>query len=206
MLHSKLTKGVKRDPSLPKGRQTDDISVKEIKELELAANNGQINTSIIFNIYKQAPFNLSTLINAKDLYQTLDSSDARSLIYQKYLLAEDTETQVEYLFLLEDLFKKDKLTNVFSKALSDNLQKIGIENIPKKYKEIAESRIERDEKFVLGKVKYNDKVLHQSKIMKFYLEDEEEKKIQKEINKVFKKTTTFFSAKWNSRMSLRSIS
>ena len=172
---------------------------KEIKELELAANNGQINTSIIFNIYKQAPFNLSTLINAKDLYQTLDSSDARSLIYQKYLLAEDTETQVEYLFLLEDLFKKDKLTNVFSKALSDNLQKIGIENIPKKYKEIAESRIERDEKFVLGKVKYNDKVLHQSKIMKFYLEDEEEKKIQKEINKVFKKINKnkkyFFSAK-----------
>ena len=33
MLHSKLTKGVKRDPSLPKGRQTDDISEKEIKEL-----------------------------------------------------------------------------------------------------------------------------------------------------------------------------
>ena len=133
--------------------------------IDEAANNGQINSSIIFNIYKQAPFNLSTLINAKDLYQTLDSSDARSLIYQKYLLAEDTETQVEYLFLLEDLFKKDKLTNVFSKALSDNLQKIGIENIPKKYKEIAESRIERDEKFVLGKVKYNDKILHQSKLM-----------------------------------------
>ena len=172
---------------------------KEIKELELAANNGQINSSIIFNIYKQAPFNLSTLINAKDLYQTLDSSDARSLIYQKYLLAEDTEKQVEYLFLLEDLFKKDNLTNVFSKVLSNNLQKIGIENIPKKYKETAESRIERNEKFVLGKVKYNDKVLHQSKIMKFYLENEEEKKIQKEINKVFKKINKnkkyFFSAK-----------
>ena len=79
------------------------------------------------------------------------------------------------------------------------MKKIGIENIPKKYKEIAESRIERDEKFVLGKVKYNDKVLHQSKIMKFYLEDEEEKKIQKEINKVFKKINKnkkyFFSAK-----------
>ncbi len=172
---------------------------KEIKELELAANNGQINPSIIFNIYKQVPFNLTTLINAKNLYQTLDSSEARSLIYQKYLLAEDTKTQVEYLFLLDDLFKKDRLTGVFSKDLSNNLQKIGIENVPKKYKEIVESRIERDEKFVLGKVKYNDKVLHQSKIMKFYLEDEEEKKIQKEINKTFKKINKnkkyFFSAK-----------
>ena len=172
---------------------------KEIKELEFAANDGQINPSIIFNIYKQTPFNLSTLINAKDLYQTIDTSEARSLIYQKYLLAEDTETQVEYLFLLEDLFKKDKLTNVFSKVLSNNLQKIGIENIPKKFKEISESRIERNKKLVLGKVKYNDKVLHQSKIMKFYLENEEEKKVQKEINKVFKKINKnkkyFFSAK-----------
>ena len=102
---------------------------KEIKELELAANNGQINPSIIFNIYKQVPFNLTTLINAKDLYQTIDTSEARSLIYQKYLLAEDTETQVEYLFLLEDLFKKDKLTNVFSKVLSNNfLQMEYLEN------------------------------------------------------------------------------
>ena len=173
---------------------------KEIKDLEQAANNGQINSDIIFNIYKQIPFNLSTLINAKNLYQTLDTSEARSLIYQKYLLAENTETQVEYLFLLEELFKKDKITNIFAEFLSDSLQKIGLENIPKKYKETAESRIKKNnDEFVLGKVKYNDKVLHQSKIMKFYLENEEEKKIQKEINKVFKKINKnrkyFFSAK-----------
>ena len=57
----------------------------------------------------------------------------------------------------------------------------------------------RNEKIAQGKVKYNDKILHQSKIMKFYLENEEEKKIQKEINKVFKKINKnkkyFFSAK-----------
>ena len=173
---------------------------KEIKDLEQAANNGQINSGIIFNIYKQIPFNLSTLINAKNLYQTLDTSEARSLIYQKYLLAENTETQLEYLFLLEELFKKDKITNIFAEVLSDSLQKIGLENIPKKYKEIAESRIKKNnDEFALGKVKYNDKVLHQSKIMKFYLENEEEKKIQKEINKIFKKINKnrkyFFSAK-----------
>ena len=172
---------------------------KEIKELETAANNGQINSNIIFNIYKQIPFNLNTLINAKNLYQTLDTSDARSLIYQKYLLAEDVEKQVEYLFLLEDLFKKDKISNVFSKVLVNNLEKIAIENIPIKYKETVESRIGINEKNALGKVKYNDKILHQSKIMKFYLENEEEKKIQKEINKVFKRINKnkkyFFSAK-----------
>ena len=39
----------------------------------------------ILEIYKQIPFNLNTLINAKNNYQSLNESDARSLIYQKIL-------------------------------------------------------------------------------------------------------------------------
>ena len=67
----------------------EDIADKEkLKELELAASKGQIDSEIIFNIYKQIPFNLNSLINAKNIYQTLDDSDARSLIFQKYLLSE----------------------------------------------------------------------------------------------------------------------
>ena len=38
-----------------------------------------------------------------------------------------------------------------------------------------------------GKIKYNDKILHQSKIIKYYVENENEKKVQKDINKIFKK-------------------
>ena len=37
------------------------------------------------------------------------------------------------------------------------------------------------------KVKYNDKVLHQSKIIKYYIENEEQKKVQKDIDKILKK-------------------
>ena len=139
------------------------------------------------------------MINAKNLYQSLDSSDARSLIYQKYLLSENIESQVEYLFLLEDLFKKDNIQNIYRKVLSENLKKIGIKNIPKRFQEVAESRIKLDQKLNLGDVKYNDKILHQSKIMKFYIENEEVKKIQKDINRIFKKIGKnkkyFYSAK-----------
>ncbi len=178
----------------------EDVSDKKrIVELELAANNGQLDDKIIFNIYKQIPFNLNTLINAKDLYQTLDDTDARSLLYQKFLLSEDNETKVEYLFLLDELFKKNKLQNIFSKKLSDSLKDIGIENIPENYKEVAEARIMSEQEINLGKVKYNDKILHQSKIIKFYIENEEQKKIQKEIDKIFKKIGKnrkyFYSAK-----------
>ncbi len=177
----------------------EDISDKEkLKDLEVAANQGQVDEKTIFDIYMQIPFNLNTLINAKDTYQTLDDTDARSLIYQKYLLSENTESKIEYLFILKEIFDKSKLQNVFSQILSDNLKEIGIENIPDSYKEIALKNILTEENY-RGKIKYNDKILHQSKIMKYYLENEEAKKIQKDIDKIFKKIGKnrkyFYSAK-----------
>ena len=178
----------------------DDASdKKKLKELETAANNDQLDKNKIFEIYKQISFNLSTLINAKNNYQTLDDSDARALIYQKYLLAEDNEKKIEYLFTLEELFKKANLANVYTKFLSDKIQEIGLENLPKKYQDTALSRIVNNEDLLLGKVKYNDKVLHQSKILKYYVEGENKKKVQKDIDKIFKKINKnkkyFISAK-----------
>ena len=101
--------------------------------------------------------------------------------------------------MLEELFKIDNLQNVYSKYLSENLKKIGLENIPKDYQEIAQRKISEYEEINLGKIRYNDKVLHQSKIIKFYLEGEEQKKVQKDIDKIFKKISKnrkyFYSAK-----------
>ena len=178
----------------------EDASDKErLKELEVAANQEQIYKDTIFKMYQQVTFNLNQLINAKNVYQTLPVSDARPLIYQKYLLSEDNESKIEYLFLLEELFKKDNLLNIYSKFLSDKIEEIGIDNIPKKYQEVAQSRIIDDNEFILGKVRYNDKVLHQSKIIKYYIEEENKKKVQKDIDKIFKKISKnrkyFYSAK-----------
>jgi len=178
----------------------EDASDKErLKELEIAANQGQVDKDTIFKIYQQIPFNLNQLINAKNIYQTLDTSDARSLIYQKYLLSENSDSKIEYLFLLEELFKKDKLLSIYSKFLSDKILEIGIDEISERYQEAALSRIVKDENLLLGKVKYNDKILHQSKIIKYYVEEANKKKTQKDIDKIFKKINKnkkyFYSAK-----------
>ena len=178
----------------------DDVKNKQkLKELEIAANQGQVDPELIFSFYKQIEFNLNTLVNAKNLFQTLDETDARSLIYQKYLLSEEEKTKINYLFLLEDLFKKSDLQSIYSKFLSDELMKIGLDNIPENFKEIAKQKIFKSEEQKIGKIKYNDKVLHQSKIMKYYLENEEAKKIQKDIDKIFKRISKnrkyFYSAK-----------
>ena len=66
------------------------------------------------DIYKTIPFDLNSLINAENIFQTLDGSDSRALIYQKFLLSDDNENKVKMLFLLEDLFKKDNLSNIFT--------------------------------------------------------------------------------------------
>ena len=178
----------------------EDASDKEkLKELEIAANNNQLDKNKIFEIYKQIPFNLNTLINAKNSYQTLNDSDARSLIYQKYLLSDSNEAKIEYLLLLEKLFEKSNLTNIYKKFLSDRIEEIGIKNLPKEYQESVAAKIVTDEDLLLGKIRYNDKILHQSKILKYYVEGEDKTKVQKDIDKIFKKLTKnnkyFISAK-----------
>ena len=178
----------------------EDASDKDkIKELEIAASNDQLDKKKIFEIYKQIPFNLNTLVNAKNNYQRLNDSDARALIYQKYLLSESVSTKTEYLFMLEELFKKSDLSNIYSKFLSDKIEEIGIKNLPKEYQEIAVTKIISNDDILLGKVKYNDKILHQSKILKYFVEGESKKKVQKDIDKIFKKITKnkkyFISAK-----------
>jgi hypothetical protein len=165
----------------------------------MAANNNQLDKNKIFEIYKQIPFNLNTLINAKDNFKTLNDSDARALIYQKYLLSDSVESKIEILFLLEELFKKNDLINIYSKFLSDRIEEIGVENLPKEYQELALAKIKSDEELFLGKVKYNNKILHQSKILKYIVEGENKSKVQKDIDKIFKKITKnkkyFISAK-----------
>ena len=177
----------------------DASDKKRLQELELAANQNQINKETIFNIYQQVPFTLNELINAKSIYKSLSKSDARPLIYQKYLLSEDNDQKIEYLILLEELFKKENLQNIYSNFLSNKIKEIGVKNFSEKYQEIAQSRIISDDKFLLGKIKYNDKILHQSKIIKYYVERENRKKVQKDIDKIFKKISKnrkyFYSAK-----------
>ena len=119
--------------------------------------------------------------------------------YESKLLSEDLENKLEYLFILDELFKKDKIDKLYSDFLSEKLKEIGLENIPENYKEIAQRKMITNEEISLGKIRYNDKILHQSKILKYFLEGENKKKVQKDIDKILKKVIKnkkyFISAK-----------
>ncbi len=178
----------------------DDITDKDkLKSLEVAANKDQFDKKRIFAIYKRLPFDLNSLINADSIYQTLDSTDSRALIYQRFLLSDDIEKKIQLLFLLENLFKKDDLSNIFAEFMIDKLKELDSKNIPKSYKEIVEKKINSREGTKLGKIKYDDKILHQSRVIKYYTESVNQKKTQKDFLKIYKKIRKnkkyFFSAK-----------
>ena len=177
----------------------DDKDKEKLKSLEIAANQNQMDKQKIFEIYSNIIFDLNTLIKAEDIYQTFDGIDARSLIYQKYLLSDNEENKVRLLFLLKDLFKKDDLSNVFTETLSDKLKEIKLENISDSYKEVVQKNIIIDEEFKLGKIKFDDKVLHRSRLIRYFNNETDPKKTQKDFLRIYKKIKKnkkyFFSAK-----------
>jgi hypothetical protein len=177
----------------------DDRDKEKLKNLEIAANQNQMDKQKIFEIYSNIIFDLNSLIKAEDIYQTFDGIDARSLIYQKYLLSDNEENKVRLLFLLKDLFKKDDLSNVFTKTLSDKLKEIKLENISDSYKEVVQKNIIIDEEFKLGKIKFDDKVLHRSRLIRYFNNETDPKKTQKDFLRIYKKIKKnkkyFFSAK-----------
>ena len=89
--------------------------------------------------------------------------------------------------MLEELFKKSNLINIYSDYLSKKIKEIGVDNLPERYKEVATSRLIESNNSSSKKIRYNDKILHQSKIIKYFLEGENKKKTQKDIDKIFKK-------------------
>ena len=179
----------------------DDITDKEkIKNIEIAANKNQVDKSQVFKIYKQIPFELNTLINAQTVYQSLEKIEARALIYQKFLLSDNVQNKLDLLFLLKDLFKKENLSNIYTKFLSEKLEEFRVSEIPDDYLSTVERNIISNQSLKQQKIKFDDKTLHRSKLIRyFYEKDYPIKKTQKELESIYKKIKRnknyFYSAK-----------
>ena len=160
---------------------------KVILTYEKAAAEDSFKSEDIFNIYKQILFNVNQLINAEEVYKNLPNYKARALIYQSILLSDNIEKKLDQIFLLKDLFEKDKLTNVYSKELTRILRNIDPDKIPENYEEIVNANIEenfKDKK----KIKFDNDILHRSKVIKHFLDDNNKiNKTEKDFKSVYKK-------------------
>jgi hypothetical protein len=161
---------------------------EQIKELEIAANNGTFPASYIFEIYKNVKFDFNDFLNADEVYSTLDTINGRALIYQKILLSDNIETKLKYIFLLNNLFKKDKLSNLSREYVDRELKALDQNEIPSTYRQLVIENIIIEKNTELGKIKYNNNNYHTSRILTFYTENNISKtNLEKEFKNIHKK-------------------
>jgi len=152
---------------------------------EQAASENSFENDEIFKIYLKINFNFNQLINAEEIYKNLPNYKARALIYQSMLLSDSIEKKINLAFLLKDLFVLDKLFNVYAEELSNILKSIEREKIPEYYVELIDQNLNKNP---TTKVKFDNDILHRSKVIKHFLDNNEKlSRTEKDFKSVYKK-------------------
>ena len=115
-------------------------------------------------------FNINQLLTVEESHKLLPSSEARALLYQGILITKETSEKIKLIKLLKDSFEKDGISNAFDTKLDELLNKIDETKIPSNYTsfyQIYWKDTIKDNK----KIKFNDKIIHQSKILNYFKED-----------------------------------
>ena len=160
---------------------------KIILTYEQAANENSFSKDEIFKIYLKMSFNFNQLINANEIYKNLPGYKARALIYQSILLNENIEKKIYLAFLLKDLFEKDKLLNVYIEELTSILKAIEPEEIPNNYVDLVKNNMNKN-KISAKQIKFDNDILHRSKVLKHFLDDNQKiSKTEKDFKTVYKK-------------------
>ena len=151
---------------------------------QAAAQNSFANDEI-FKIYLKMHFNFHQLVNAQEIYKNLPNYKARALIYQSMLLSDSIEKKINLAFLLKDLFIMDKIFNVYAEELSNILKSIDPEKIPEHYVELIDQNLNKSS---TTKVKFDNDILHRSKVIKHFLDNNEKlSRTEKDFKSVYKK-------------------
>ena len=150
-----------------------------------AAAQNSFDKDEIFKIYLKMNYNFNQLVNAEEIYKNLPNYKARALIYQSMLLRDSTEKKIDLAFLLKDLFIKDKLFNIYAEELSTILESIDRDEIPEYYVELIDQNLNKNS---TTKIKFDNDILHRSKIIKHFLDNNEKlDRTEKDFKSVYKK-------------------
>ena len=166
--------------------QVNDFKNEDvILTYEQAAAQNSFENEEIFKIYLKMSFNFNQLVNAQEIYKNLPNYKARALIYQSILLSDSTEKKINLAFLLKDLFIDDKLFGVYAEELSNILKSIDPNEIPENYVELIKQNLDRN---LTDEVKFDNDILHRSKVIKHFLDNNEKlNRTEKDFKSVYKK-------------------
>ena len=160
--------------------------IDKISTIEKATHDKNYSEKELFEFYKRFQFNISQLINTDEVYKTLSPIEGRALVYQRLLLTEDPELKLELLKTLKNIFEKDGIGNAFDEELKKFLIQIKKENVPSNFTTFYNNYTKTDI-VVDKKIKYNNKILHQSKLINYFNGDYAKSKIEEDLDKFLKK-------------------
>jgi len=164
----------------------DVESSEQVELIEIATNEEVYKEKELLNLYKRFKFDINQLINVNDSYKLLPTYEGRALLYQRLLLTSDSIQKLNLSSKLKNSFDEDNLSKAFDEELSKILKTIDENEIPSNYTIFYE----KNSKFNVknkAKIKINNKVIHQSKLLNYFLNKTSLPRVEKETNDLLKK-------------------
>ena len=160
--------------------------IDKISTIEKATHDKNYSEEDLFEFYKRFQFNINQLLNTKESYKSLSSVEGKALVYQRLLLTEEPKLKLELLKILKDIFESEGIGNAFDLELTKFLKKVDEIDVPSNFTTFYKQNIKND-KIVNKEIKYNNKILHQSKLVNYFNGDYAKSKIEEDLDKFLKK-------------------
>ena len=172
--------------------------IDKISSIEKATHEKHYKEKELFQLYKRFQFNINQLLNIKESIKVLSAVESRALIYQGILITTEIENKLLLINALKNSFKNAGIEKAFDVELRVFLKEIDKDEIPSNFTSFYNNYI-NENKVKLTDIKINNKILHQSKLINYFKEDEYSKDITKDLNNLLKKIKKnkkyFFSKK-----------
>ena len=167
-----------------------DIEDEEkINLIEQATSQDSYNSKELFNIYKKLIFNFNQFANIENSYKSIPNYKARALLYQATLLSDSVDKKFKLIKKLNDLFEKDNIGNAFLYEMKLILSQIDKNEVPENYLSFYNYYLNLNkEEEVLKKIKYDNNVIHKSKLLKYFIDEKyKTENLPKDLENIYKK-------------------
>tara|TARA_B100000287_G_scaffold408518_1_gene434965 strand:+ start:176 stop:1933 length:1758 start_codon:yes stop_codon:yes gene_type:complete len=159
--------------------------IEKISLIEKATHEKNYSEKELFELYKRFQFNINQLLNVKDSYKLLKNYEGRALLYQRLILTEDEIQILDLSYKLKESFIKDNIENAFSSELKRVLSKVTQEQVPSNFSSFYNDNLVY-QPLKKKNTKINNKIIHQSKLLKYFEEKDEIEKVENDLNKLLK--------------------
>ena len=167
----------------------DEIEITDIDKIaivEKAVHEKNYSENDLYELYKRFQFKIDQLLNATELYKSLPSIEAKALIYQRILLTSETSKKLELMKILKDIFIKENISLAFDEELKKFLKEMNPDTIPANFTTFYTASLNSEEKLD-KKIKFNNKIIHQSKLISYFGGEYSKKDIENEVDELLKK-------------------